>query len=66
MLRDFNEGHEVSGMGMGRPKMPSTGVRFEWKHECDRSNVNIPEQSLWARDNEEWCPAEFRPLTDAS
>ena len=33
VLRDFNEGHEVSGMGIGRPTTPFTDVRFEWKHE---------------------------------
>ena len=67
MLRDFNEVHEVSGMEIGRPKTPFTDVRFEGKHDSDRSNVNTPEQSLFVGSgNEEWCPAEFRPLTDAS
>ena len=37
---------EESGMGISRSKTPFKAVRFEGKHEGDRSNVNIPAQSL--------------------
>ena len=38
---------EESGMRISRSKTPFNDVRSERKHEGDRSNVTIPEQSLY-------------------